>query len=81
MSDEPKVKEKVCDRYGEIAAQFVEKGEAASCCPPQQASCCAPLARQPYYSLVSTQTERAAKGRPAPQSPKTCSHRRRASTA
>ena len=42
MSDESKVKEKVRERYGEIAVQFVEKGEPASCCPPQQASCCPP---------------------------------------
>ena len=41
MSDEPKVKEVVRERYGEIAAQFLEK-EGASCCPPQQASCCTP---------------------------------------
>ena len=41
MSDEPKVKEVVRERYGEIAAQFLEK-EGASCCPPQQASCCPP---------------------------------------
>jgi arsenite methyltransferase len=32
----------VRERYGEIAAQFVEKGEPASCCPPQQTSCCPP---------------------------------------
>jgi arsenite methyltransferase len=42
MSEESKVKEKVRERYGEIAAEFVEKGEPASCCAPQQASCCAP---------------------------------------
>jgi SAM-dependent methyltransferase len=42
MSEEPKVKERVRERYGEIAAQFVEKGGPASCCPPQQASCCGP---------------------------------------
>jgi SAM-dependent methyltransferase len=42
MSNESKVKEKVRERYGEIAAQFVEKGEPASCCPPEQASCCGP---------------------------------------
>jgi len=42
MSEESKVKEKVRERYGEIAVQFVEKGEPASCCPPQQASCCPP---------------------------------------
>ena len=42
MSDESKVKEKVRERYGDIAAQFLEKGEPASCCPPQQASCCPP---------------------------------------
>ena len=42
MSDESKVKEKVRERYGEIATQFVEKGEPASCCPPQQTSCCTP---------------------------------------
>jgi arsenite methyltransferase len=42
MSDEPKVKEKVRERYGEIAAQFLDKGEPVSCCPPQQASCCGP---------------------------------------
>ncbi len=42
MSDESKVKEKVRERYGEIAAQFVEKGGPASCCSPQEASCCAP---------------------------------------
>jgi len=42
MSNEPKVKEKVRERYGEIAAEFVEKGGPASCCPPQQASCCPP---------------------------------------
>ncbi|MDH4137928.1 MAG: arsenite methyltransferase, partial [Anaerolineae bacterium] len=42
MSDESKVKEIVRERYGEIAAQFVEKGGSASCCPPQQASCCSP---------------------------------------
>jgi arsenite methyltransferase len=41
MSDEPKVKEVVRERYGEIAAQFLEK-EGASCCSPQQASCCPP---------------------------------------
>jgi SAM-dependent methyltransferase len=42
VSAESKVKEKVRKRYGEIAAQFVEKGEPASCCPPQQTSCCPP---------------------------------------
>ena len=42
MSEEPRVKEKVRERYGEIAAQFVEKGGPASCCPPQQNSCCGP---------------------------------------
>jgi len=42
VSIESKVKEKVRERYGEIAAQFVEKGEPASCCPPQQSSCCQP---------------------------------------
>jgi arsenite methyltransferase len=42
MPDEPKVKEKVRERYGEIAAQFLEKGEPASCCPSQQSSCCPP---------------------------------------
>jgi len=42
MSNESKVKEKVRERYGEIAAQFLDKGEPASCCPPQQASCCPP---------------------------------------
>jgi arsenite methyltransferase len=42
MSDESKVKEKVRERYGEIAAQFVEKGRSANCCPPEQASCCGP---------------------------------------
>jgi len=42
VSIESKVKEKVRERYGEIAAQFVEKGEPASCCPPQQSSCCPP---------------------------------------
>jgi len=42
MSEQPKVKERVRERYGEIAAQFVEKGGPASCCPPQQASCCGP---------------------------------------
>jgi arsenite methyltransferase len=42
MPDEPKVKEKVRERYGEIAAQFLDKGEPTSCCPPQQASCCPP---------------------------------------
>ena len=42
MSEEPRVKERVRERYGEIAAQFVEKGGPASCCPPQQASCCGP---------------------------------------
>jgi len=40
MSNESKVKEKVRERYGEIAAQFVEKGRAVSCCGPQQTSCC-----------------------------------------
>jgi arsenite methyltransferase len=42
MSEESKVKEKVRERYGEIAVQFVEKGGAASCCGPQQTSCCPP---------------------------------------
>ena len=42
MSVESKVKEKVRERYGEIAAQFAEKGEPASCCSPQQTSCCPP---------------------------------------
>ena len=42
MSDGSKVKEKVRERYGEIAAEFAEKGGPASCCPPQQASCCPP---------------------------------------
>jgi len=42
MSEESKVKEKVRERYGEIAVQFVEKGEPASCCPPQQTGCCPP---------------------------------------
>jgi arsenite methyltransferase len=42
VSEEPKVKERVRERYGEIAAQFAEKGGPASCCPPQQASCCGP---------------------------------------
>jgi arsenite methyltransferase len=42
MSGESKVKEKVRERYGEIAVQFVEKGGAASCCGPQQTSCCPP---------------------------------------
>ena len=42
MSSESKVKEKVRERYGEIAAEFVEKGGPASCCPPEQASCCGP---------------------------------------
>ena len=42
MSIESKVKEKVRERYGEIAVQFVEKGEPASCCPPKQTSCCPP---------------------------------------
>ena len=42
MSDESKVKEKVRERYGEIAAEFAEKGGPASCCPPQQAGCCGP---------------------------------------
>jgi len=42
MPDESKVKEKVRERYGEIAAQFVGKGEPASCCSPQQSSCCPP---------------------------------------
>jgi arsenite methyltransferase len=41
MPDEPKVKEVVRERYGEIAAPFLEK-EGASCCSPQQASCCLP---------------------------------------
>lgn len=40
MSDESKVKEKVRERYGEIAAQFVRRGGPASCCLPQQSSCC-----------------------------------------
>jgi arsenite methyltransferase len=42
MSNGSKVKEKVRERYGEVAAQFVEKRGSASCCPPQQASCCPP---------------------------------------
>jgi arsenite methyltransferase len=42
MSGESKVKEKVRERYGEIAAEFVEKGGPASCCSPQEASCCPP---------------------------------------
>jgi len=42
MPDESKVKEKVRERYGEIAAEFVEKGRPVSCCSPQEASCCAP---------------------------------------
>lgn len=42
MAGETRVKERVRERYGEIAAQFVETGGAASCCPPQQASCCPP---------------------------------------
>jgi len=42
MSDESKVKEKVRERYGEIAAEFVEKGRPVSCCSPQEASCCPP---------------------------------------
>jgi len=42
MSDKSKVKEKVRKRYGEIAAQLLEKEEPASCCPPQEASCCSP---------------------------------------
>jgi arsenite methyltransferase len=42
MSEESKVKEKVRERYGEMAVQFVEKGEPASCCPPQQTGCCPP---------------------------------------
>ncbi|TEU13714.1 MAG: arsenite methyltransferase [Anaerolineales bacterium] len=42
MSDESKVKETVRERYGEIAAQFVEREGPASCCPSQQASCCSP---------------------------------------
>jgi arsenite methyltransferase len=42
MSDESTVKEKVRERYGETAAQFLEKGEAAGCCPPQETSCCPP---------------------------------------
>jgi len=42
VSNESKVKETVRERYGEIAAQFVEKGGQASCCPPQQTTCCTP---------------------------------------
>ena len=42
MPDESKVKEKVRERYGEIAVHFVEKGRPVSCCSPQEASCCAP---------------------------------------
>jgi arsenite methyltransferase len=42
MSNESKVKEKVRERYGEVAAQFVGKGEPVSCCLPQQANCCPP---------------------------------------
>jgi arsenite methyltransferase len=42
MPDESKVKEKVRERYGELAAEFVEKGRPVSCCSPQEASCCAP---------------------------------------
>jgi arsenite methyltransferase len=42
MSDESKVKEKVRERYGEIAAEFVEKGRPVSCCSPQEAGCCPP---------------------------------------
>ncbi len=40
MSDESRVKDMVRERYGEIAAQFVEKGGPASCCLPQQTGCC-----------------------------------------
>jgi arsenite methyltransferase len=42
MPDESKVKEKVRERYGEIATQLLEKGESASCCSPQETSCCSP---------------------------------------
>jgi arsenite methyltransferase len=42
MPDESKVKEKVRERYGELAAEFVEKGRPVSCCSPQEVSCCAP---------------------------------------
>ena len=42
MSDEFAVKETVRERYGGIAAQFVETGDPACCCAPQQASCCTP---------------------------------------
>jgi len=42
MSDESRIKEKVRERYGEIAAEFIETKGTASCCPPQRASCCPP---------------------------------------
>ena len=42
MSHESNVKEHVRERYGEIAAQFLEKGGPMSCCSSQQASCCCP---------------------------------------
>jgi len=42
MSDESKIKEKVRERYGEIATEFIETKGTASCCPPQRASCCSP---------------------------------------
>jgi arsenite methyltransferase len=40
MPDESKIKEKVRERYGEIAAQAVEKERPTSCCSLQQTSCC-----------------------------------------
>jgi len=42
MPDESQVREKVRERYGETAAQFLEKGEGAGCCPPQETGCCPP---------------------------------------
>jgi arsenite methyltransferase len=42
MSNESNVKEHVRERYGEIAALFLEKGSPTSCCSSQQARCCGP---------------------------------------
>lgn len=40
MSGESEIKGKVRERYGGIAAEFLETAASASCCPSQQAGCC-----------------------------------------
>jgi len=44
---ESEIKERVRERYGEIATRLAEIGQAASCCPPQQSCGCSAAQTEP----------------------------------